>query len=142
MQGNCSSSSLTAHFLSFQVLFHSLTLETITHPSLHRKPSSLPQSANPHIFSLPLIAASPSTSKHHPSPPLVPSPNPPTALPGHSLSAYASSSSPKLPGCNHTALTPASLASFSTLLVTAGGVTMLSAVCPGCGSAEGEGTVA
>lgn len=68
------------------------------------------------------IAFSPSTRTHHPSPPRVPSANPPTAAPGNSLIAYSSSASLKLPGCNQTALTPASLASFKIFSVTGGGV--------------------
>lgn len=81
---------------------------------------------------------SPSTSTHQPSPPLPPSP-PTPAL--NSRFAYSSPSSSKLPGCNHTAGTPASLASRRTCFVIAGCVTMLSEVSVGWGSADGEGMV-
>jgi len=84
-----------------------------------------------------LLAASPSTSTHQPS---GPPPSPPTpAL--NSLFAYSNPSSSKLPGCNHTAGTPAALASRSTSLVIAGGVMTLKEVSAGYGSAEGDGIV-
>lgn len=111
----------------------------------HYHPFSKPQITNStrplQSFPAALIALSPSTSTHHPSPPLVPSANPPTAAPSHSLSANSSSSSPKLPGCNHTALTPASFASFNNSLVTLGGVMTLKLVLAGSESLEGEETV-
>jgi hypothetical protein len=63
-------------------------------------------------FSTPFIALSPSTSTHHPSLPLPPSP--PTALPSNSLSAYSKPSVSKLPGCSQTAWAPAAFASTRT----------------------------
>lgn len=105
-----------------------------SHPPLvyHSLDHSLSASPNP---------SSPSTSTHQPSPP--PPPSPPIAALKFAL-AYSSTSRSKLPGCNHTAGIPASFASSSNCLVTAGGVITDSEydAAGGSRSALGDGTVA
>ena len=81
---------------------------------------------------------SPSTSTHQPSPPLPPFP--PTAAPSKFFFANAKPSASKLPGCIHTAATPASFASRRTCKVTGGGVIIESEVVAGEESAEAKGT--
>lgn len=86
------------------------------------------------LHSLPAVLSpiSPSTSTHQPSPPL------PHSLPAiaalNSFLAYSRTSLSKLPGCNHTAGTPASFASFNNCFVTAGGVITDNEYCEGSDS--------
>ncbi|RMZ80169.1 hypothetical protein DV737_g3085, partial [Chaetothyriales sp. CBS 132003] len=93
-----------------------------------------------HSLPTALKLSSPSTKTHHPSPPTVPSSNPPTAFSKFAL-AYASPASSKLPGCSHTDFTPAALAAFSVSSVVDGGVRKLSPVSAGEGSADTLDTV-
>lgn len=112
--------------------------ETSTRYHLTSPPTqSLPDSFLPEF----LIPASPSTSTHHPSPPLVPPSYPPTAAAGNNFLASSSKSSSKLPGCKNTALMPASLASFNSVLVTFGGVITLRPVSEALDRALGVETV-
>lgn len=92
------------------------------------------------FFSLPasLIPRSPSTKTHHPSPP---PPSPPPTAASNSLLANSNPSRSKLPGCNHTALIPASFASARILRVIAGGVMIEREVWSGTESWEGDATV-
>jgi len=104
----CKQSYVIGHFqTSEQSEEH--TTESIFHP-VQSLDASRPAILNP---------SSPSTSTHHPSPPLPLFP-PIAAL--KLACAYSRTSASKLPGCSHTAGMPASFASLSNCLVTAGGV--------------------
>lgn len=100
-----------------------------THLLTHNFPSTLSAS---------LRALSPSTSTHHPSYPAPPSAATQFSKPSR---AYPSTRSSKVPGCNHTLLTPSPLASSRIFCVTRGGVMIETPVEGGSGSCDREGRV-